>query len=134
MDTDTIDIRVRYAETDQMGVVFNANLLVYFEVARTEYMRGLDTAYRDMENDGYYLMVSEAHCKYTGPAEYDDVLEITTWVDRVRPMRIDFRHQVRRRQDGAPVAEGHVVLACVDGSLRPQALPAEVREKLTRKA
>jgi acyl-CoA thioester hydrolase len=120
---------VRYAETDQMGVAYNAHFLTYFEVARTEYLRKLGTAYRDLEDKGFYLVVVEAYCKYLGPARYDDVLEVTTWVDRLRPTRIDFRHSVRRKagqsREGA-VAEGHVVLACVNRDRRPQALPPEV--------
>jgi len=138
---DTIELRVRYAETDQMGAVYNAHFLTYFEVARTEYLRKLGTAYRDLEAKGFYLVVVEAHCKYLGPARYDDALEVTTWVDRLRPTRIDFRHRIRRKADtprsadppapadprgSGAVAEGHVVLACVDRGRRPRALPPEV--------
>jgi acyl-CoA thioester hydrolase len=123
----TTEVRVRYSETDQMGLVYNSHLFVYFEVARVEYLRALGIAYRDLEERGYLLPVVEAHCRYTGQARYDDVLEVVTWVDRLRPTRIDFRHQVRRKADGTPVAEGHIVLACLDRSLRPQRLPAAVR-------
>jgi len=128
MKTHTTEVRVRYSETDRMGLVYNAHLLVYFEVARVEYLRALGTVYRDLEHRGYLLPVVEAHCKYTGQARYDDLLEIVTWVDRLRPTRIDFRHRVRRKADGAPVAEGHIVLACLDKALRPQRLPAEIRD------
>ncbi len=129
MKTDTVEIRARYAETDQMGVVYNAHFLTYFEVARTEYLRKLGTAYRDLEAKGFFLVVTEVWCRYLGPARYDDALEVTTWVERLRPTRIDFRHSVRRT--GAPpgegaVAEGRVVLACVNRDRRPQGLPPEV--------
>jgi acyl-CoA thioester hydrolase len=126
MNTDTVEIRVRYAETDQMGHVYNSHFLTYFEVARTEYLRTLGTAYRDMEAEGSHLVVVEAHCKYLSPARYDDLLEIDTWVDRLRPTRIDFRHVVRRKGEGTPLVEGHVVLACVNSDRRPRALPPEI--------
>jgi acyl-CoA thioester hydrolase len=128
MRTHTVSLRVRYAETDQMGVVYNSHFLVYFEVARTEYLRTLGTAYRDLEEEGIYLAVVEAHCRYIGPACYDDVLEVTTWVDRLRPTRMDFRHRVRRERDGIAVAEGHIVLACVDGRGHPRRLPTAIAE------
>lgn len=131
MEYDIRDIRVRYAETDRMGVVYNAHFLVYFEIGRTEYLRGLGTAYRDLEQTGVLLPVVEAHCHYLGAAEYDDVLTMISWVSRLRPTRIDFRHFIRRKRDGAPVAEGHVVLACVDEKRRPRRLPAEIRDAVT---
>jgi len=128
MRTTTTEVRVRYSETDQMGLVYNSHLLVYFEIGRVEYMRELGTPYADLEARGFLLPVVEAHCRYTGQARYDDLLEIVTWVDRLRPTRIDFRHQVRRKADSAPVAEGHIVLACVDRTMHPRRLPAEIRE------
>jgi acyl-CoA thioester hydrolase len=124
--THAVEIRVRYGETDQMGVAYHSHFLTYFEVGRTEYLRSLGTSYRDLEAKGFYLVVVQAGCKYLGPAFYDDVLEVTTWVDRVRPTRVDFRSRVSRKADGAPIAEGHVVLACVNRDRRPQALPPEV--------
>ena len=124
--THAVEIRVRYGETDQMGVAYHSHFLTYFEVGRTEYLRSLGTSYRDLEAKGFYLVVVQADCKYLGPAFYDDVLEVATWVDRVRPTRVDFRTRVRRKADGAPIAEGHVVLACVNRDRRPQALPPEV--------
>jgi acyl-CoA thioester hydrolase len=124
--THAVEIRVRYGETDQMGVAYHSHFLTYFEVGRTEYLRSLGTSYRDLEAKGFYLVVVQADCRYLGPAFYDDVLEVTTWVDRVRPTRVDFRSRVRRKADGAPIAEGHVVLACVNRDRRPQALPPEV--------
>jgi acyl-CoA thioester hydrolase len=130
MKTHTAEIRVRYSETDQMGLVYNSHLLVYFEVGRVEYLRALGTAYSDLEARGCLLPVVEAHCKYTGQAGYDDVLEVETWVDRLRPTRIDFRHRVRRKSDAAPIAEGHVVLACLDSNLRPRRLPPEITDSV----
>ena len=123
-------IRTRYAETDQMGAVYNAHFLSYFEVGRTEYLRDAGFRYRDLEARGVYLVVTEAHCRYLAPARYDDVLVVTTWVDRLRPTRIDFRHRIAREEDGTVIAEGHLVLACVDRSGRPRAIPPEVREAI----
>ncbi|MFO8008336.1 MAG: thioesterase family protein [Candidatus Brocadiia bacterium] len=128
MTVHTTRLRVRYAETDQMGVVYNSHFLVYFEVGRTEYLRARGRAYADLEAEGVYLAVVEAHCRYLGPAGYDEELEMQTWVDRLRPTRIDFRHRIGRLDDGSAVAEGHVVLACVDGQGRPRRLPADLTE------
>lgn len=126
MDTHSVKVRVCYADTDRMGVVYYGNYLRYFEIARTEYLRALGTAYRDVEEQGAFLTVSEATCKYLSPARYDDMLAITTWVDRLRPTRVDFRHVVTRESGGARLAEGHVVLACVDDRGRPMRVPETV--------
>jgi acyl-CoA thioester hydrolase len=126
MKTHTIDLRVRYGETDQMGIVYNAEMLTYFEVARTEYLRAQGTTYRSLEERGVLLAVSEAHCKFLGTARYDDEIEIVTWVERLRGTRIDFAHRVRHRGAGRPVAEGRMVLACLDTDMRPHKLPAEI--------
>jgi acyl-CoA thioester hydrolase len=130
METDTVQIRVRYAETDQMGVVYNSHFLVYFEIGRTEYLRHCGLAYRDLEAQGVYLVVVEASCRYLSPARYDDLLDISTWVSRLRPTRIDFRHRLSRKGEDAAVAGGHVVMACVDRSGRPRALPEEVTARV----
>lgn len=126
------ELRARYAETDRMGVVYHSHFLTYFEVARTEFLRALGTAYRDLEDGGAYLVVVEAHCRYLSPARYDDVLEVLTSVERLRPTRVDFRQRVRLKADGRAVADGRIVLACVDGNGRPRALPAEVRAALAQ--
>lgn len=130
MRTHCTDYRVRYSETDCGGVVFYANYLHYFEVGRTEYLRALGSPYRELENDGVYFRVSEARCKYLGPAGYDDELLIVTWVDRLRPTRIDFRTLIIQKQSRCPVAEGHVVLACVDAQGRPSRVPEAVVGKI----
>jgi acyl-CoA thioester hydrolase len=130
MRTHTIDLRVRYGETDQMGIVYNAEMLTYFEVARTEYLRARGTTYRSLEERGVLLAVSEAHCKYLGPARYDDEIEIVTWVDRLRGTRIDFGHHIALKDTGDPVAEGRMVLACLNRNMRPRKLPPEVADLL----
>jgi len=128
MIQDTAEHRVLYAETDQMGAVYNAHFLTYFEIGRTEYLRRRGIAYRELETRGVYLVVVEAHCRYQRPARYDDVLEIQTWVGRLRPTRIDFRHRVLRQSDGTRIAEGHMVLACIDADRKPRPLPRDVRD------
>src|SRR5262245_55987951 len=113
-----IQIRVRYAETDRMGLLHHANYLVYFEQARMELLRTLGATYKEMEDQGYYLVVSKVEVKYRSPAHYDDLLTIRTTVTRTSPVRLEHRYEVFR--DGALVAEGASTLACVgaDGKLR----------------
>jgi acyl-CoA thioester hydrolase len=131
MEEHTVEIRVRYAETDQMGVVYNSHFLIYFEIGRAEYMRALGHSYREMEAAGNYLAVVEAQCRYTGKAGYDDLLEVTTWVKSVGPVRVHFGHRVRRKQDSCQVAEGDTILACLDGDGRPRRLPQAIYDAMT---
>jgi acyl-CoA thioester hydrolase len=121
-------LRVRYADTDQMGVVYYANYLVWFEVARTEWLRESGWTYRDIEQQGLALPVVEAHCEYRRPARYDDEIEVSTVAAAVSPARIRFDYEVRRAGEAAPLASGHTVHAAVDAGGRPQRLPARVRE------
>ena len=85
-----ITIRVRYAETDRMGLLHHANYLVYFEQARTELLRDLGLTYKDMEDAGFLLVVVKVEVRYKLPARYDDLLTIRTSVARITPIRIDF--------------------------------------------
>ena len=124
-------LRVRYADTDQMGVVYYANYLVWFEVGRTEWLREAGWNYRDMEQDGVALPVIEAHCEYRQPARYDDEIEIRTRAILLTPVRIRFEYQVMRLRDAAALAHGHTVHAGVDAGGRPCRLPPRVRAMLT---
>ncbi len=124
-------IRVRYAETDQMGVAYYANYLVWFEVGRTDWLRQAGATYRDMERvDGVALPVIEAHCEYRRPARYDDDLTIATAATLLTPVRVRFDYQVHRAEDETPLAIGHTVHAAVDAGGRPVRLPARVRRLL----
>ncbi len=114
-----------------MGVVYHAHYLNYFEVARTDMLRVLGAAYRDMEEGGHYLVVVEARVRYLAPTHYDDVLEVTATVQRIRPTRIDFHQTVRRQADGVQSAEAQIVLACVDANGKPRALPDGLRDLLS---
>jgi acyl-CoA thioester hydrolase len=122
-----ITIRVRYAETDRMGLLHHANYLVYFEQARTELLRSLGHSYRDLEDQGYLLVLTKCAVQYRSPARYDDLLTVRTTVVRTTAVRIDHQYEVRR--DGALVAEGTSTLACVDRDGRVQPLPDYLRER-----
>jgi acyl-CoA thioester hydrolase len=123
-------VRVRYAETDRMGVVYYSNYLVWFEVGRTEWLRASGWSYRDMEADGVALPVIEAHCEYRQPARYDDEIEIVTRATLLTAVRVRFDYDAVRRQDGALVAAGYTVHAALDRSGRPCRLPERVRAML----
>jgi acyl-CoA thioester hydrolase len=123
-------VRVRYAETDRMGVVYYANYLVWFEVGRTEWLRETGGTYRDMEAGGVALPVIEAHCEYKQPARYDDQIDIVTRASLLSPVRIRFDYDVRRAADGALAASGYTVHAALDADGRPCRLPERVRALL----
>jgi acyl-CoA thioester hydrolase len=120
-------LRVRYAETDKMGVVYYANYLVWFEVGRTDWLRDTGWTYREIEADGFQLPVIEAHCDYRMGARYDDELEIRTQATQVSPVRIQFDYQVVRRADGVVLADGHTVHATIGPTGRPARLPDRIR-------
>ena len=121
-------VRVRYAETDKMGVVYYANYFVWFEVGRTDLLRSLGWSYREMETAGVSLPVIEAHCEYHRPARYDDELEIRAEGRMLSQVRMEFRYEVRRIADGVVAASGRTVHAALDTSGRPCRLPARIRE------
>ena len=121
-------VRVRYAETDQMGIVYYANYLVWFEVARTDWLRETGWTYRAMEREGVGLPVIEAHCDYKTSARYDDEIHIETTARLVSPVRIAFDYTVLRPADDLLIASGYTVHASVDHAGRPVRLPARVKE------
>ena len=121
MQSGEIEIRVRYAETDRMGLLHHANYLVYFEQARTELLRDVGMTYREMEDQGFLLVLTKIEVKYKRPARYDDVLTIRTTVARTTPVRIEHAYQVLRGEE--LLAEGTSTLACVDRDGKLQALP-----------
>jgi acyl-CoA thioester hydrolase len=124
-------VRVRYAETDQMGVVYYANYFIWFEVGRTDLLRGAGWTYREMEADGVSLPVIEAHCDYKQAARYDDDLEIRTAGDLVSPVRVAFTYEVVRPADSVLVATGRTMHASIDRGGRPCRLPDRVKELFT---
>jgi acyl-CoA thioester hydrolase len=115
---------VRYAETDQMSVVYYANYLVWFEIGRTDYCRQRGFAYRDMEKeDGLCIIVAEARCRYKAPARYDDEIEVRTCLKEVRRRVLTFDYEIYRKADDELLAEGETVHVITDLSGRPRALP-----------
>lgn len=121
-------VRVRYAETDKMGVVYHANYFVWFEVGRTDLLRSLGWTYREMEEDGVSLPVIEAHCQYHRSAKYDDELEVRAEGRMLSPVRMEFTYQVVRREDMAVAASGRTVHAAVDRAGKPCRLPDRIRQ------
>jgi acyl-CoA thioester hydrolase len=121
MQSGEITIRVRYAEADRMGLLHHANYLVYFEQARTELLRSQGIAYKDLEDQGYLLVLTRVQVRYRSPARYDDRLTIRTTVVRTTLVKIEHRYEVQR--DGVLLAEGETTLGCVDRNGKVQALP-----------
>ena len=124
----TSHVRVRYAETDKMGVVYYANYLVWFEVGRTDWLRDTGWTYREMEAEGIQLPVIEAHCDYRLGARYDDEVDIRTHARKLSPVRLRFDYEVIRRADAAVLATGHTVHATIDRQGRPVRMPDRVRD------
>jgi acyl-CoA thioester hydrolase len=120
--------RVRYAETDKMGIVYYAHYLVWFEIGRTDWLRETGWSYRAMEDEGLALPVIEATCHYKAAARYDDEVEIRTRGRSVSALRIAFDYNIVRRSDGQQLAEGSTVHVTLDRTGRPVRLPARVAE------
>jgi acyl-CoA thioester hydrolase len=121
-------IRVRYAETDKMGVVYYANYFVWFEVARADLLRSLGWTYREMEHDGVSLPVIEAHCEYRKPVQYDDEIEVKTKGRMLSPVRMEFTYEIVRRDDQSVTASGHTIHAALDRGGKPCRLPDRIRQ------
>jgi acyl-CoA thioester hydrolase len=131
-DRHEVTIRVRYAETDRMGVVYHANYLVWFEIGRTEFCRARGFAYRDMEeNDRAYLVVAESYCRYKAPALYDDELIVRTHIAELRRRSVRFGYEIIRVSDGIIIAEGETGHVVTDPSGRVISLPDSYRAALS---
>ncbi len=121
-------VRVRYAETDQMGVAYYGNYLTWFEVGRVEWCKANGFNYRDMEReDGTMLVVAEARCRYRAPARFDDELIIRTALQRARTKLIEFAYEVRNAATGEIVATGETTHLVTGRDLRPRSLPEKYR-------
>ena len=127
----SVRIRVRYGETDQMGVVYHPNYLLYFETGRTELLRASGVAYSELEQSGVFLVVTEASCRYRAAARYDQELTILTRIDEVRKVTIRFSYRVLG-PGGGLLAEGSTELASVDRHKNPIRLPKEVSDLLSK--
>ncbi|MGO9096786.1 MAG: acyl-CoA thioesterase [Bryobacteraceae bacterium] len=126
MQANETKLRVRYAETDQMGVVYYSNYLVWMEVGRVEYCRAAGFNYRDMEEeDGVLLAVVEAQCRYLHPARYDDEVIVRTQVRKAGPRGVQFGYEMRRAADGRLLATGETKHLFCGRDLKPTKLPAK---------
>ena len=121
-------VRVRYAETDQMGVAYHGNYLAWFEVGRTDLLRQTGLTYRELEQQDLRLPVIEVQVRYLKPALYDDVIEIRTELASLSGARVAFDYQVWR--DGDELARGATAHAAVDAGGRPRRLPEALRRAL----
>ena len=125
-DEGVIQVRVRYPEVDRMGVAHHSYHFVWFEIGRTELMRGRGLPYTRLEEEGTFLPVIEAACAYRAPARYDDLLSVRTVLAQIGPVRVTFSYRIERDADGTLLATGTTTHAAVDGRGRPRRLPARV--------
>jgi acyl-CoA thioester hydrolase len=117
-------LRVRYAETDKMGVVYHSNHFVWFEVGRVELLRQLGFSYRDMEDkDGRFIAVVEAKCRYRAPVRYDEEVLIRTTLSNVRDSVIHFAYELIRASDSSLIAEGETTHIVTDENMKVAVLP-----------
>lgn len=119
----TITVIPRYCETDQAGVVHHGVFPIYFELGRTELLRANGLAYKDLEKEGFYMVVAELHVKYHRPAYYDEKLELVTECTRVTAAKIEHSYKLIRPETGLLLAEGSSILACVDENGKPKRVP-----------
>ena len=116
-------LRVRYAETDQMGVVYHSNYFIWFEVGRVELMRQLGVSYREMEQEGCLIAVVDAHCRYKAPARYDDELIVRTHLKNVRESLVHFSYELLRSGEEDLLAEGDTTHIVIDKQMNVVPLP-----------
>jgi len=119
MICDSTQIRVRYSETDQMGVVYHSNYYSWFDIGRTDWMREAGMSYRDMERRGILLPLLESHCVYLHSAKYDDQLTVHTRITKLRGIRFTVEYEVIRDADGLLLARGSTVHVFTDADLKP---------------
>ncbi len=127
------EVRVRYAETDQMGIVHNANYLVWFEVGRSELCRAKGFSYKEMEEEDALMVVAESYCRYKSPAYYEDILTIRTKVEEIRSRSLRFIYEVHREVDDMLIAEGETLHVVTDKDKKVRLLPEIYRNRLLDK-
>ena len=121
MHINEYSFRVRYVETDQMGIVYHSNYYVWFEMGRTEFMRTLGYTYRELENQDILLPILETHCVYKKPARYDDIITIKTTLSELKGLRIIFKYEAYNEKDQL-LAQGSTVQASVNKDMQPISL------------
>ncbi|MCL1810114.1 MAG: acyl-CoA thioesterase, partial [Clostridiales bacterium] len=112
-------VRVPYADTDRMGIVYHANYIKYFEVGRTEFLREIGYPYAQLEADGIWLPVASVSCEYKSPAWYDDLLEVNTWVGSLKGATIVMAYEIFREGTGELIAKGETKHPVTDDKLKP---------------
>lgn len=123
-------LRVRYAETDQMGVVYHANHFIWFEVGRVELLRQLGFSYKEMEQqDNCFIAVVDVRCRYKAPARYDDEIIVRTWLKNIRESVIHFGYELVRVEDGVLLAEGETTHIVADAQMQKTTLPEKYMKK-----
>lgn len=123
--------RVRYSETDKMGIVYYANYLIWFEIGRAEFCRARGLSYRDMEEyEDSFLVVAEAYCRYKAPAYYDDELVIRTHITELRRRSLRFGYEIIRASDGQIIAEGETGHVVTDSTGRVRSFPEGLAQRL----
>lgn len=125
-----IEFRVRYSETDQMGVVYHAEYLVWCEVGRTEYIRALGLPYAEMERRGVRLAVADATLRFHAPARYDDLIRVETTLASLRSRAVTFEYLIRHAESGARLVSASTMLVSLDSAARPVPLPPDIRALL----
>ncbi|HXY31137.1 MAG TPA: thioesterase family protein [Gemmatimonadaceae bacterium] len=128
----TLELRVRYAETDQMGVVYHSHYLIWCEMGRTDHIRTLGTSYREMEAAGIRLAVMEASIRFHAPARYDDRIRVTTTLTDVSSRTVTFDYVIDNADTGERLATARTVLISLGADGRVTALPAGARQLLSR--
>ncbi len=126
------DIRVRYAETDQMGVVYHANYLVWCEIGRTDFIRSRGMSYAEMERTGIRLAVTEVTMRLHASARYDDLVRVTTSLVAVRSRAVEFAYEITRSDTGTGIASVRTALVSLSPQGRPVSLSPEIRALLQR--
>jgi acyl-CoA thioester hydrolase len=122
-----VELRVRYAETDRMGVVYHANYLAWCEVGRTEYIRSLGVSYADLESRGLMLAVSDASLRYHAPARYDEIVRIATSLGELRSRTVTFEYLITHAASGTRLVSARTTLVSMDDRGRTVSLPPDVR-------
>ncbi len=125
MQINETTVRVRYADTDAMGVVYHGHYFTWFEVGRTETLRALGLAYREVEALGFYLPVVDCSARFLAPARYDDLLVIETQIERLDRLRVGFAYAIRHAETGQRLVTGETAHVFVNRDGRPQRLPLE---------
>ena len=130
MITNTTDLNVRYQETDRMGIVYHSNYLIWFEIGRTELFKKMGISYPELEKKGYFLVVTEASCKYKAPATYEDKVEIQTQLAKLKNPTLTFNYEVRR--GNTLITTGTTKHAFIDTDGRIVRIPKILTEALSK--